>query len=126
MAHETPDLDAAVLLARCCDSGRQYGIRVEARNGDWVCTWAFPIDNEARASRERYGERALSGTFAFVDEWPGCSRCGAKSWVRCSSCGRIGCYRTQTDYSCPWCSANITFTNNGSGGGRFQVDSLRD
>jgi len=104
-------LNAKVILARCSKSKKSFGIRIEQR-GDWVSTWAFPID-ERKARREGYSENStvtLSGE--NDDNYPGCPYCGSSDSVKCT-CGKIGCgggvreYGDFAEYTCPWCGDEI-------------------
>jgi len=100
-------LNAKVIMARCSQSKKGYGIRIEQRGKDWVSTWAFPLD-ERKAAREGYSASSTSTLSAVDDTYPGCPHCGDKSIVMCA-CGKITCMgggRGSGNYqeiTCPWC-----------------------
>ena len=46
--------EAVVLIAKCGESHKTYGMRLEKTGHDrWLTTWAFPI-KESSAKREGY------------------------------------------------------------------------
>jgi len=100
-------LNAKVIMARCSENKKSFGIRIEQRGRDWVRTWAFPMD-ERKAKREKFDANAVTGSMNADDEYPGCPHCGAKGFVQCG-CGKIGCNGGIRDcgdyaeYTCPWC-----------------------
>jgi hypothetical protein len=100
-------LNAKVIMAKCSKTQKSFGIRIEEREGDWVRTWAFPID-ENKAKREGYDANTVTGSMIGVDEYPGCPYCASKGFVQCS-CKKIGCdsgisrNAGGAKYSCPWC-----------------------
>ncbi|MDR3303446.1 MAG: hypothetical protein LBS86_03450 [Treponema sp.] len=101
-------LNAKVILARCSKTRKTFGIRIEERRGDWVRTWAFPLD-ERKAKREGFDAETVTGSMNEDDEYPGCPHCGAAGFVSCG-CGKISCNGGVTDhgdgsaeFTCPWC-----------------------
>ena len=100
-------LEANVILAKCSKTGCTFGIRVEKRNNDWVCTWAFPID-EARAKREGFNATKITGSLSLLPEYPGCPHCQANSWVHCGNCGKMSCYDGSTSVRCHHCNTAMT------------------
>ena len=38
------DTKAEVILMKCPETQKIYGVRVEEWQGDWFRTWAFPVD----------------------------------------------------------------------------------
>ena len=95
-------LNATVVLARCTRTKRMYGMRVEQRGGDWVRTWAFPID-EYKAKHEGFEANKVSGSLLPVDDYPGCPDCGANVLCICA-CGKVSCSEAGvTTHTCPWC-----------------------
>jgi hypothetical protein len=100
-------LNAKVIVARCSSTKKAFGIRIEQRDGDWVRTWAFPID-ERKAKREGFDVNTVSGSMSADDEYPGCPHCGSLGFVQCG-CEKTGCagglrdHDGYADYTCPWC-----------------------
>lgn len=46
----------------------------------------------------------VAGRFSFVPGYQGCPGCGSDSYVRCGSCGQLGCWRsTEAYFSCGNC-----------------------
>lgn len=112
---------ATVVMAKCRQSKRPYGIRTEKRpDGIWYCTWAFPLSENA-AKREGYGETLVSGRVELDGEYPGCPYCGARGWFVCGVCGKLTCNAGETHVTCSWCgkalecSASDTFDLKGGG-----------
>ena len=97
-------LNATVVLAKCTKTKKLYGMRMEERGGDWVRTWAFPID-EQKAKREGFTDNKISGTLQAVDGYPGCPYCGAMVCFTDASphCGKMSCFDGGTQHTCPWC-----------------------
>jgi len=111
---------ANVLLAKCGGPDKTYGIRVEQRGGDWVSTWAFPID-ETKAKREGFHKTKITGSFRPAPEYPGCPYCQNNNLLQCG-CGKMFCYKepralsksetkneskTDNALKCPWCGVTI-------------------
>jgi hypothetical protein len=100
-------LNAKVIMAKCSQNKKSFGMRIEERGGDWVRTWAFPID-DYKAKREGFDANTVTGSMNSVDDYPGCPHCGSIGFVQCV-CGKIGCdsgIRNNADgaeYTCPWC-----------------------
>lgn len=96
--------EANVVLAKCRNSHRTFGIRIERRlDNVWYCTWAFPI-SEIGASNEGYGSAMISGRVDLDPEYPGCPYCGSRGWVSCGNCGKLTCWGNEERFfSCAWC-----------------------
>jgi hypothetical protein len=100
-------LNAKVILARCSKTCKTFGIRIEERGGDWVRTWAFPID-ERKAKREGFDANTVTGSMNADDAYPGCPHCGNLGFTQCG-CEKISCGGGTVDYgdhaelTCPWC-----------------------
>ena len=92
-----------MVLAKCGESHRSYGIRVEKTGTDcWLVTWAFPI-KETSAKREGYDRVQIKGNIHFSDEYPGCPYCSGHSLTVCS-CGRLSCTILRNNiFTCEWC-----------------------
>ncbi|MDO4574119.1 MAG: TerY-C metal binding domain-containing protein [Planctomycetia bacterium] len=91
--------EANVIIIHCNekkirDHGKIFGARVEKQNGDWVRTWAFPIQ-ESTAKKEGYDKTKLTGTFSCTNDYPGCPYCGGKQFWICS-CGALHCWDGKT------------------------------
>jgi len=99
-------MDATVVLAKCSKKKQCFGIRVEKRGGQWIRTWAFPIDERA-AKNEGFAANKVSVGGAD-DEFPGCPHCKDGGFTLCT-CGKIGCSGglikegKNATYTCPWC-----------------------
>ena len=113
-------MTANVMLVRCTSHKKLFGVRVEERNGDWVRTWAFPID-EARAKHEGFDKTEISGSFDATPEYPGCPFCKKDFLLKCT-CGKLICCewneendksdksestekREKASVCCEWCGA---------------------
>lgn len=97
------DRVATVVLARCRQSKRTFGIRVEKKNdGAWHCDWTFQIDEKA-ASHEGYGDTLVSGRVDLDQEYPGCPYCGTMGWFSCGKCGKLTCLGEERFVTCSWC-----------------------
>ena len=102
-------LNAKVVIARCSNTKKSFGIRIEQRGNSWVPTWAFPID-ECKIKREGFEADSQSNPMTGQDEkYPGCPHCGRMSRCGCN-CNKIGCYGGvlkdgvfSEHYTCPWC-----------------------
>ena len=94
---------AVVIVSKCGEAHKTYGIRAEKKEGGWSLTWAFPI-KEATANREGYDETSIGGgNISLSEEYPGCPYCGRKAIVVCT-CGRVGCQiLKRRRYTCEWC-----------------------
>lgn len=100
-------MKAAVILAKCSNSKRIYGIRTQKMpDGDWWRTWAFPLD-ENRAKSEGYDETKAQGNLYHTEEYPGCPYCGTKGFVQCNQCQKISCWHGETRMTCPWCGNDM-------------------
>jgi predicted RNA-binding Zn-ribbon protein involved in translation (DUF1610 family) len=99
-------------MAKCSSTGETFGMRIEQRGGDWVRTWAFPIDRR-KAEREGFDANTVSGSMNPDDTYPGCPYCGNAGIVQCY-CKKTGCgggiqnNGDHADYTCPWCGSNFT------------------
>ena len=57
--------DAVVLIAKCGESQKTYGMRLEKTGHDrWLTTWAFPI-KESSAKREGYDKVQVKGDISL-------------------------------------------------------------
>ena len=67
--------EALILLAKCAEQHRIYGISLEKVSNDhWRNIWTFPI-NETSAKREGYDKTSISGIIEFAEDFPGCPYC---------------------------------------------------
>lgn len=101
------DREATVLVAKCKETNKPFGIRVEKKEDEkWHETWAFKIAEEA-ARREKYKEiKIAEGVFQLDPEFPGCPYCGSKRWFICS-CGKIMCWNGEPELVCAWCNKKV-------------------
>jgi len=68
-------LIVAVGIAKCPNTKKIYGVRVEERNPKhWFATWAFPIKPET-AKREGYEENDFPSDLMYDPTFPGCPYC---------------------------------------------------
>jgi hypothetical protein len=102
-------INAKVIMARCSKTKKAFGIRIEERGGDWVRTWAFPLD-ERKAKHEGYDANAVTGSMKAADDYPGCPHCGFGGFSHDSTgCGKVHCggggtnLGDCTELTCPWC-----------------------
>lgn len=95
-------VNANIVLAKCRTQDELYGMRVEERDGDWMRTWAFPM-NQEMADREGFSRMALSGSFYETEEYPGCPYCGGSRFIVCAECKKISCYHESEGGVCRWC-----------------------
>lgn len=97
----------AIVLARCCQSKAEFGIRFEQLTSLWIADWAFLL-KPGTAKREGYEKTRLDGQFQFANNYPGCPKCKSGSIFLCT-CGNVGCWNGQTKaVTCPWCSQRVT------------------
>lgn len=83
--------EAVVLIAKCGESHKSYGIRMEKTGADrWLTTWAFPI-KDSSAKREGYDKIQVKGDISFSDDYPGCPYCGRHGLTLCP-CGHFELY----------------------------------
>lgn len=100
-------IEANVVMAKCKNSHKTYGIRVEKRRDNaWYFTWAFKMDEKV-ASNEGYEKTKVSGLVYADEEYPGCPDCGGKGWISCGGCRKLTCYDGESTYfTCPWCKTS--------------------
>ena len=96
---------AKVILSRCKDKKHLFGMRVQEHNGDWVRTWAFPIQEET-ALQEGFDKVQIQGKLNVTDEYPGCPFCGSKEFFVCGKCKKINCYYGEEITTCRWCGSS--------------------
>jgi len=70
-------LNVVVGIAKCPDTKKVYGVRIEERFGKLVATWAFPIRPET-ARKEGYKEDAFPAGITYDSNYPVCPYCGKK------------------------------------------------
>lgn len=78
---------AEVILMKCPESKKIFGVRTEERNGDWVRTWAFKV-NERTAANEGFDKTIIRGNLYADDDYNGCPYCKAINFVRSISAVR--------------------------------------
>lgn len=100
-------MEANVVLSKCSKQNRIFGIRIEKRGGDWIRTWAFKID-ETQAKKEGFDKTVITGSLNADPNYPGCPHCGADTFVRCGTCGKISCLQFgNTSAHCYWCGTRM-------------------
>lgn len=65
---------AVVGVAKCPQTGKLYGVRIDTNNNRWVANWAFPINPEV-AKREHYAENQFPPDLSYSTQYPGCPYC---------------------------------------------------
>lgn len=99
------NIDAKVALAKCRESKKIYGVRMEKTQLGWKYNWAFEL-NEGRAKNEGYGATKIVGAIYPDEEYPGCPYCKARTFVVCS-CGKLNCNNSEGKvFKCNWCGAS--------------------
>jgi hypothetical protein len=93
---------AEVILMKCPETGKIYGVRTEERDGDWVRTWAFKI-SERTAANEGFDKAVIRGNLYADDEYNGCPYCKAVTFVQCGRCGKLSCWNSEEKMTCGWC-----------------------
>ena len=107
MKEGTSVMEAAVILTKCPKTRQTFGTRIQKMsNGDWLRTWAFPVDDK-RANHEGYDQETAQGSLSCTEEFPGCPYCGTKGFVQCNRCGRLTCWNHETRLTCTWCGIDI-------------------
>lgn len=98
--------EAVVLIVKCSECHKAYGIRMEKSGCDcWLTTWAFPI-KESSAKREGYDRVQVKGNISFADDYPGCPYCGGHEITLCTSCGHLSCtHPVGGIQTCEWCGS---------------------
>lgn len=97
--------EARIVLCKCQESRKMFGIRMEQCENYWNATWAFPM-KEATARRENYDETEISGAIRFLEEFPGCPYCHTHRFVVCGTCGKMNCNSgVKGMFTCEWCGA---------------------
>lgn len=113
-------VEATVVLAKCCKTGKTYGNRVEKKSdGNWHFTWSFKIDDN-RAKSEGYEKTSVKGNVFLDESYKGCPYCGASGWFSCGNCGKLTCNDGNKNVvTCKWCG-NIGELS-GDGDGKFNL-----
>jgi Mg-chelatase subunit ChlD len=70
-------MKVAIGIAKCPNTKKIYGVRVEERHSKWYATWAFPIKPET-ARREGYVENDFPSDLKYDSTFPGCPYCGKR------------------------------------------------
>ena len=100
-------MEANVILSKCSKHKGMFGIRIEKREGDWVRTWAFKID-ERKAKNEGFDKTPITGSLVADSNYPGCPHCGVVAFVCCGSCSKMSCLRSGgTSAHCYWCGIHM-------------------
>lgn len=100
------NIEAQVAIAKCKESKKIYGVRMEKTPSGWEYNWAFPI-SEKRAKSEKYESTKIIGNIHRGKDYPGCPYCGAMGFVVCSSCKKLNCYNDgEKWFTCQWCGSS--------------------
>lgn len=95
-------MEAKVILMKCPETKKVYGVRIEKYEGDWYRTWAFPLDSR-KAAHEGYDREKITGNLYPADEYPGCPYCKSVKFITCGTCGKLSCDSGKKVVQCPWC-----------------------
>lgn len=113
-------MEVVILIAKCNDCGKLYGIRVEKmNNGGWQNTWAFPLSDK-NAKTEKY-DSFIEGKISLNPNYPGCPYCKSEAFFKCS-CGKLSCWDGySSEAKCSWCGkkSNIGGSIKELEGGKF-------
>lgn len=97
------NIEAEVVLAKCREGKKIFGVRMEKTSLGWKYNWAFKIGDK-RAGAEGYANTRIKGNIYPDPEYPGCPYCKGKSFIICGNCGRIYCNNEHNGMStCEWC-----------------------
>ena len=100
-------MKVAIVVARCCRTRAEFGMRYERFESTWVADWAFLL-KPGTAKREGYENTQLNGTFQFGNNYPGCPAGKSPSAFVCE-CGKLGCWDGEASVvTCPWCDRKLT------------------
>ena len=100
-------MEASVILGRCPQGGRTYGMRIEKmEDGDWWRTWAFPVQ-DSQAEREGYDRTPVQGNLRGFEGYPGCPYCGTTGFVQCNVCHKLTCWKGEEKIVCQWCGKEL-------------------
>jgi len=103
---DTQTPEAKIILSKCCNHNKIFGIRIEKVGNDWVRTWAFQI-SEAQATREGFDKAKITGSLKASPDFPGCPYCGSRGLLLCA-CGRASCYDGKSwSPFCYWCNTKV-------------------
>lgn len=105
---------AFAIIAKCDKTNKSFGITIDPNGKDLKMVWSFKID-EAKAHKEGYDEKKVSGSLIPDTNFPGCPYCGTKEFIICNNCHSISCYHGDKYFKCPVC---------GISGEVIQVDSI--
>jgi len=97
-------VNVVIILAKCNNFNKTFGIRMEESDGTvWKGTWAFPI-KESTAHKEKYDKNTIHGSINFDPSYPGCPFCEAKNIFLCNNCNSVSCYDGKSKIvTCPTC-----------------------
>lgn len=95
-------MEANVILMKCPECDKIYGVRIEKYMNDWYRTWAFPLDSK-KAEKEGYDKTRIVGNLYPADEYPGCPYCKAVRFLTCGTCGKLSCWNGEEKIRCSWC-----------------------
>lgn len=94
---------AFAITGRCSRNKNLFGISVdEVSRGQFSFVWSFKLD-EAKAKREGFESKSVTGGIRIEPDFPGCPYCGAKTFVFCGRCGMVSCHNGEGTSTCPGC-----------------------
>jgi len=107
MGKKEKKIIANVLLARCKNNKRLYGITIEQDTPQlWNMKYSYPID-EHRAKSEGFDKTKITADCVAANDFPGCPFCGSMGYVKCGQCGKLTCYKDEVSMKCAWCNNNM-------------------
>lgn len=109
--------EARIVICKCAEGRKNYGIRFEKSKNEWKATWAFDIKKQGSEKRENYDETQLEGDITVDIGYPGCPYCGGRSFIICD-CGGLNCNTASYSpiFTCGWCGKTGELTGyDGSG-----------
>jgi hypothetical protein len=87
-----------------CSADRSTRTATFRRLGDEYQLFSVSREPVPPSGVAQSGGLPVDGAFGLSAEYRGCPGCGADSYVRCGSCGELGCWRSSRPYfSCGHC-----------------------
>ena len=104
-------IQAEVILSKCREGKKIFGVRMENTSLGWKYNWAFKISDK-RANAEEFENTHIVGDIYPDPEYPGCPYCRGNSFIICGNCGKLYCYNEKNGVStCEWCGNTGRLSN---------------
>jgi len=82
---------AQVLLCRCSQNKKLFGITLEKRTGtEWELMYSYPLDEE-RIKSEGFDKNEITAELYLSPSFIGCPFCRTVSFFQCGVCNRLNC-----------------------------------